>query len=258
MLAVVGPNGLDTSLQPLLARNKVGYWNPPGNASTVPGVFGITAPSTTGTATARSVATTNLATRMRRLGYVSSTTAGSLCYQYIANVQYSSGSGSNDGSGFFAVARFVPSDAAAVSGERFFCGFTSSTAAPTNVETSTLTNCIGIAQLSTDNTQFYLVYGGSTAQTAIALGTALGSPSGLSTAAYEFAIYAPNSIANTFYVQVTNLVTGAVYTSGALTGSSAVVPQHTTLLNFRIWKTNNATAAAVAYDLCSLYIETDN
>lgn len=254
--AYIGPSGRNSAIQPFLGRNKVGYWDPPGNATTVPGVFGITAPTTTGTATSRSVATTNLATRMRRLGYVSSTTAGTLCYQYINNLQFSCGSGSNDGSGFTMIARFVPSNAATVSGERFFCGMTTSTSAPTNVEPSSLTNCIGVAQLSTDSTQLYLVYGGSTAQTAIALTTSFPGDTH-STTAYELAIFAPNGTANTYYVQVTNISTGAIYTN-TLTGASSVIPQSTSLMNFRIWKTNNATAAAVAYDLCSIYFETDN
>lgn len=256
MLAQIGASGLDTTLQPLLARNKIGFWNPPGNVITVPGVFGFTAPTVVGTATARTVATTNGATRMRRLGYVSAATAGALAEARVAAAQFSCGSGSNDGSGFFYVTRFVPSNAAAVSGERFFIGLTNSTAAATNVEPNALTNCIGIAQLSTDNTQFYLVYGGSTAQTAVALGTSLGAPNTLSTAAYELAIFAPNSTANTYYILVTNIFTGATYAT-TLTGAATVVPQSSTLLAHRAWKTNNATALAVGFDIASIYIETD-
>ncbi len=256
MTAQIGPSGLDTALQPMLARNKVGYWNPAGNATAVPGVFGITAPTVVGTATARTVATTNLATRMRRIGYVSSTTAGSLAEARIAVAQFSCGSGSNDGSGFFYDVRWVPSDAAAVAGERNFIGLTSSTAAATNVEPSTLTNCIGVAQLSTDTTQLYLVYGGTSAQTAIPLGTNFPGAQ-RSTVAYDLAIYAPNSVANTYHYQVTNISTGNT-TTGTINGTATQIPQSSTLLAHRAWATNNATALAVAFDLCSIYIETDN
>lgn len=256
MLAQIGPSGLDTSLQPLLARNKIGYWNPPGNATTVPGVFGITAPTVVGTATGRNVATTNGATRMRRLGYVSAATAGSLAEARIAVAQFSCGSGANDGSGFFYVTRFVPSNAAAVAGERFFIGLRNNTSAATNVEPDTLGNSIGIAQLSTDATQFYLVYGGTIAQTAIALGTSLGAPGTLSTAAYELAIFAPNSVANTYHVQVTNIFTGVTVTQ-TISGGAGICPQSSTLLAHRAWKCNNATALAVGFDICSIYIETD-
>ncbi len=253
--AIIGPSGLDTSLQPLLARNKVAYWSPPGNANTVPGILGIAAFSAQGTATARNVATTNLATRMRRLGYVSATTAGSFAGARIAAAQFSAGAGPGLG-GFFLVERFVESDPAPVSGRRAFAGMRNSTTAPTNVEPNTLTNTIGICQLSSDATQWYVCYGGSAAQTAIALGTALGAPAGNSTTAWELAIFSPPSPTNTFHILVTNLTTG-VTASQTLTGSATVIPQSTTLLGWQHWVTNNATALAVGVDIASLYIETD-
>ncbi|HSX06618.1 MAG TPA: hypothetical protein VLG92_02775 [Candidatus Saccharimonadia bacterium] len=256
MVSQIGPTGLSAALQPLLARNKIGYWGPQGNSTTVPGVFGLAAPTAVGTATARTVATTSLASRMRRLGYVSSSTAGSLAGHYVNVAQFSCGSGSSDGSGLFFVIRWVPSDAATVSGERVFVGLSSSVAAPTNVEPNTLTNAIGVAQLSTDATQLYVVYGGSSAQTAIALGTNFPGAT-LGTTAYELAIFAPNSVSNTYYYQVTNITSGNV-ASGTLTGNATQVPQNSTLLAPRAWTCNNATALAAGIDICSIYVETDN
>lgn len=254
--AFLGNDGVEQMLQTQLARSKPAIWLPPGNAL-VPGVLGMPAWTTTGTATARSIATTSKATRLKRLGYVSAATAGSLAYQYQSLAQIACGTGTvADGGGFLCVLQFVPSNAAAVSGERFFAGISSSVAAPTNVEPSTLTNCIGVAQLSTDATQLYLVYGGSSAQTAIGLGAANFAGGTLSTTAFEIAIFAPSGAANTYYVQVTNLNNGAVFTT-TLSGGSAVVPQSSTLLAARIWKTNNATASAVGYDLASAYISSE-
>ncbi len=254
--AYIGPSGLDSALQVLLARNKVGYWNPPGNATTVPGVFGITAFTASGTATARTVATTNLANRMRRLGYPSAATAGAFGGARIAVAQFSAGSGTIDGSGFFLIERFIESDPAVVAGRRAFAGVTSATGAPTNVEPNTLTNAIGICQLSTDATQWYWCQGGTAAQSAVAIGTGIGAPAGNSTTAWELAIFSPPLPANTFYLQLTNLSTG-VTASTTMSGSSTVVPQSNTLLAWRHWVTNNATALAVGVDFCSLYIETD-
>ena len=246
-----------TSLQPLLARNKVGYWNPQGNSTVVPGVFGITALTTQGTATARTVATTSLATRMRRIGYPSSATAGTFAGVRLAAAQFSAGSGVNDGSGFMLVERWVESDPAVVSGRRAFHGMTSNTGAFTNVEVNTLTNLIGVGQLSSDATQWYWIGAGSTAQTATAVGTATGAPGGNSTTAWELAVYSPNATANTYYAQLTNITTGAIATH-TFTGAATVVPQSTTLLSWIAWATNNATALSVGIDLCSLYVETDN
>jgi hypothetical protein len=257
MTAQIGPSGLTASLQPLLARNKIGYWNPPGNSTTLPGVFGITALTAQGTATTRSITTTNLANRMRRLGYPSSTTAGTFAGARLPVAQFSCGSGSPDGSGFLLIERWVESDPAPVSGKRAFHGMTASTAAMSNVEVNTLTNLVGICQLSTDATQWYWYSAGSAAQTATAVGTGVGAPGGNSTTAWELAIYAPNSPANTYYLELNNITTGVSATK-IVTGAATVCPQSTTLLAWNAWATNNATAAAVGIDLCSLYIETDN
>jgi len=100
---------------------------------------------------------------------VSSATAGSFAGHYLTAAQYTVGNGAGLG-GFFYSCRFAFSDAAAVAGVRAFVGLSSSVATATNVEPNTIVNCIGLAQLSTDTTQLYLVYGGSVAQTAIGLG----------------------------------------------------------------------------------------
>lgn len=261
MPAFIGPNGLDTTIQPLLARNKIGYWNPSGNSATVPPVFGFLALTAVGTATARNVATTNLLTRMRRLAYVSAATAGSLCGGYQPSAQYTTGNGlagNNAMGGFFFVGRIGTSDAAAVTGARAFIGLSSSVAAPTNVEPNTLTNSIGLAQISTDNTQWYLVYGGSAAQTAIPLGTVLGAPT-VTTTCYELSLFSPPSLDGVINYMVTNLFTG-VSVAGTITPTilGTQTPANTTLLAVRAWRTNNATALAVGLDICSFYTETDN
>lgn len=257
MLGQVGPNGLDSVFQPFIARNKVGYWNPPGNAATLPGVFGITAFTPIGIATARNVATTSLATRMRRIGYPSNATAGATGGARINVAQFSCGSAvANDGTGFMLIERFVENDPAPVNTRRAFAGVASSLAVPTNVEPNTLTNSVGIIQLSTDATQWYWYQSGSAAQTAVAIGTAIGAPGGNSTTAWELAIFCPASKANFYYLQLTNLTTG-VAVETVMTGAATVVPQSSTLLAWRHWVTNNASALVAGVDMASLYIETD-
>jgi len=257
MVAQVGSSGLDTSLQPLLARNKIGYWNPPGGATTVPGVFGITALTGNGTATSRTVTTTNLANRMRRIGYPSAATAGSFAGARLPITQFTCGSGTNDGSGFMLVERWVESDPAVVSGRRAFHGMTNLTTAMTNVEISTLTYKVGVCQLSTDATQWYWYNSGSSVGTPVAVGTGIGAPGGNSATAWELAIFAPMGVANTYYLELTNVTTGVKATT-TITGASTAIPQSTVLLAWNAWATNNTTALAVGIDLCSLYIETDN
>ena len=60
MPAAVGPSQMDYTMQPSIWRQKIGRWNPPGSATTLPGVDGMAAPTASGTATTRAIATTNL------------------------------------------------------------------------------------------------------------------------------------------------------------------------------------------------------
>ena len=255
MLKQAGPSGLTTALQPFLARNKVGYWDPQGNSTTVPGVFGYTAPSALGTATARTIAITNLFNRMRRLGYVSATTAASYAGHYVAVAQVTVGDGTNGG--FYKICRFGTSDAATVSGARTFVGVSSAVGAPSNVEPSTLTNSIGVGHGASD-TNLKIFYGGSAAQTPIDLGSSFPANT-LSTDVYELALFAPASLNNTVYYEVTRINTGNVAT-GTLTGTAGTaLPSSSTLLSYqRAWRCNNATTKAVGLDIMSDYIETDN
>jgi hypothetical protein len=250
MLAQIGPSGLDTTFTPHLGANKVALWMPPGGSTAVPGLFGMAALTGTGTATSRTVATTNLLQRMTRLGYVSAAGAGSLAGAREAVAKYTVGAGAGLG-GFFLRHRFGVSDAATVAGARMFVGLSAATGAPTNVEPSTLVNSIGVAQLSTSG-NLHIVWNGATAtNAAIDLGAAFPANT-LSADAYELVLFAPSGGGVVSY-QVTRLNTGDT-ASGSLTVN---LPLSTVLLCHQLWRTNNATALAVGLDICGLYIETD-
>ncbi len=252
----IGPSGLDSFLQPIMARNKIGYWCPPGNSTVLPGVMGYTGPTTVGTTTTRNITTANQLTRMRRVGFVSSATAGSLASFRVAVAQITVGTGSGLG-GFMKVTRFATSDNATVSGARMFVGVSATTTAPSNVEPSTLLNCIGVGHGAAD-TNLKIYYGGSVAQTPIDLGVNFPANT-LSADVYELALYAsPNSSSLVSY-EVTRLNTGDVAT-GDLTGTSGTqLPAATTLMTYMwAYRTNNATALAVGLDIVSDYIETDS
>ena len=249
MAAQIGPSGLDTTLQANLGGNKVALWMPPGGSVTVPGVFGMAALTATGTATARAVATTNLLTRMTRLGFVSAATAGALAGAREAVAKYTTGAGPGLG-GFFARYRFGISDAATVAGARMFVGLDALTAAPTNIDPSTKVNCVGVGQIAaSDNLQ--IIYGKATANTPIDLGADF--PANTAADAYELNLFSPP--AGGVHWQVRRLNT-AFEASGFL--ASADTPAATTLLCHQLWRCNNATALAVGLDVCGIYIETDH
>ena len=249
MAAQIGPSGLDTTLQANLGGNKVALWMPPGGSTTVPGVFGMAALTATGTATARAIATTNLLTRMTRLGFVSAVTAGALAGAREVVAKYTTGAGPGLG-GFFARYRFGVSDPAVVAGARMFIGLDAATAAPTNVEPSTKVNCIGVAQISTSS-NLNIVYGNATAKTPIDLGANF--PANTAADAYELNLFSPPAGGVHWHVRRLNT---AFEASGFVTSMEA--PSATTLLCHQLWRCNNATALAVGLDVCGIYIETDH
>ena len=257
MLKQEVPSAQTSTYQPFFARNKVGYWNPQGNSVTLPLVFGNTAPTTVGTTTAAAVATTNFFTRMRRISFVSVATAGGLASYRVAVAQITLGDGFGNG-GFYKIIRFGCSDAATVAGARQFSGISATTGAPTNVEPNTLLNCVGVGHGAADST-LSIYYGGSVAQTPIALGANFPANT-LTTDAYELALFSPPNAFCTIYYEVTRLNTGDVAT-GVIVGDGAAItlPPPTTLLTYSWnYRTNNATALAVSLDFMSDYIETDN
>lgn len=249
MAAQIGPSGLDTALQANLGGNKVALWMPPGGSTTVPGVFGMAALTATGTATARTVATTNLLTRMTRLGYVSAATAGALAGGREAVAKYTTGAGPGLG-GFFARYRFGISDAATVAGARMFIGLDALTAAPTNIDPSTKVNCLGVGQIGTSD-NLHIIRGNATAKTPIDLGANF--PANTNADAYELNLFAPPAGGCYWHVRRLNTTFEA---TGFL--PSTEIPIATQLLCHQLWRCNNATALAVGLDVCGIYIETDH
>ena len=249
MAAQIGPSGLDTTLQANLGGNKVAMWMPPGSSTTVPGVFGMAALTATGTATARTVATTNLLSRMTRLGYVSAATAGALAGAREAVAKFTTGAGPGLG-GFFARYRFGVSDAATVAGARMFVGLDALTAAPTNIDPSTKVNCLGVGQIGTSD-NLHIIRGNATAKTPIDLGANF--PANTNVDAYELNLFAPP--AGGCYWQVRRLNT-TFEATGFL--PSTEIPIATQLLCHQLWRCNNTAALAVGLDVCGIYIETDH
>ncbi|CAB4132264.1 hypothetical protein UFOVP248_7 [uncultured Caudovirales phage] len=237
-------------LQPAFANKRIGNLFPINSAA--PTIVGLNA--FTGTATSVATTTTSMFTRANRLINASTATAGTLANYYQNTASYTLGSATTPAyGGFYFVIRFGIADT--VASPRSFFGLSSTVAAPTNVEPSTLTNSIGVGQ-GAANTNLFVYYGGSAAQTPIDLGTNF--PTGTSnTDLYELTLFAPPTSNNTVYYQVIRLNTGNV-ASGTLTGTAGtVLPSNTTYLAIRNWRTNNATASAVTIAIAGLYTETD-
>jgi len=254
LLGMQGSASALAPLQPNITHTRIAYWSGVNGSGTL-NVEDAVAPTALGTNTSRFSNVTSSFTRVRRIGYVSAATAGTLAGWYLASATWFLGTGS--AYGFLASFTFGCSDAATVAGARQFVGMTASTAAPTNVEPSTLTNAIGIGHGAAD-TNLMLYCAGSAAQTPINLGVNFPANT-LSTDMYRFTIWAGQD--GSINYQVDRL--GTSYTASgnfpnATPGTTAPANNNSsTILGPRLWRCNNATALAVALDVACVSIQTD-
>lgn len=228
------------SVQPFLGRKKVELWSAQGNGTTV---FSLNySTNATGTATSRTVATTNTLTRLRRLGYASAATAGASCGNRSSLLQHCRTFG------FLYVAKF--GIAAVQADMRWFVGMLGVGTVIGNVNPSTLTNMFGFAIDSAQTTIRFMNNDGSGAATATDLGASF--PATTVNAVYEARIWcAPGASAISYSLE---RLDSAASVSGSV---SSDIPTTTTLMATQIWMNNGATAAAVAVDIVSQYMETE-
>jgi hypothetical protein len=251
MPAFVEPSGLDTALQPSLARNKVAWWTAVGNGTGV-SQLGMAA-NTVGTATTASVATTNLHTAMRRLDYLVTTASTTA----IALLQTGTGSanqffrGTGGLGGFHAVFRFGGATGMATSTHRFYAGFTSISTI-TDIEPSARDNIIGAGYDSTDANWQIMHKTGTGAVTKINLGASFPRQSADRSKMYDLALFCAPGGSSVFY-EFTDLDTGAVATGEISTN----LPGATTLIRGVIAASVGGTSSVIGISLVSLYIETD-
>ena len=247
MATQFGPSGVDYSFQPFIATNKIGIWSPYGNGTIISIInFNNTA---TGTATTRNVASTNLFTSMRRIGYVSANPAGSSAGTRHGAQQFWMGNAVGLG-GFFYLARF--GSATATQSQRIFVGLYASSSVIGNVDPSTLVNILGFGADTADlNFTFMHNDGTGTATKDTLTGNVSAKTSNADM--FEIRIFcAPNG--TTIYYSIENL-SNASYYAGS---TSSDIPSNTTLLSPQIWINNAGNSGTVGIDVVLQYIETDN
>ncbi|MCB6178386.1 DUF2793 domain-containing protein [Rhodobacter sp. Har01] len=251
--AIMGPSGLDSSLQPLLARNKVGLWVPQGNANSVT-ALGLATPTATGTATAASVATTNLHTMMRRIDYLVTTAATTAVAGFrCGGNQFGIGGTAAALGGFLYVCRWGNATGGATATHRAFVGLRNSTAAPTDVEPSSIVNMVGMGWDAADANVQVLHNDGSGTASKIDLGAAFPVPTADRSSVYELVLFSPPGTTQVLNYEVNNLVTGAT-ASGTVTTD---IPAAATLLNLYGYASVGGTSSVIGIALMSCYIETD-
>jgi hypothetical protein len=252
MLAVQGPSGLDTSLQGHFAFNAISQWQPAGNSTTITAV-GDAALTVTGTATAANVATTNRYTYMRGLEHlvtVAATTAVA-GWRGTAAKWGVGGVAAGDG-GFYFACRWGPATGVGTTTNRAFVGMANSTAAPTDVEPSTIANIVGMGWDAAD-TNIQIMHRGAGAVTKIDLGASFPVPTADRTKVYELVLFSKPGTTQEVGYEVTDLGTGNT-ASGLITTN---MPTTGTLLAPRGWMSVGGTSSVIGIALKNLYIESD-
>jgi hypothetical protein len=243
----IGPSGVDTPFQASFGFNRVAMVMPAGGATLTS--FGTTS-TNVGTISNPAPASTNLFTSIRRFRDTSAALGGSLASHYQTNLMAWRGNAAGLG-GFFYTTRFGLSTLQ--SGNRGFWGLADVTSAPTNVDPTTATapGKLGIAINANSGNLKWVNNTTGSAPTVADLGASFPVNT---TDLYELIIYsAPNSSSITYRVK--DITTGSVTSD---TTVSTNIPANTTFLAPQMWMTNNATAAAVAWDSGGWYLESDN
>lgn len=224
----------------------VGFVASTVNTSSVNPV-GISAPTLTGTALSQTVSGTSSFTSQVRRG-ISSNTG-------ISGLRGADGSflmlgGSTGVGGFKVYLKGGVGTGGAIGAHRFFMGLWASTAAPTDVNPSTLVNMIGLGYDSAD-TQVQIMHNdGSGAATKIALGAGFPKPTAADVNFYTLRLTTvPGS-------GVVNYEVSEISTGNTASGSiSTNLPAATTTLNFYKILTSGGTAVTVICHSSLVHIE---
>jgi hypothetical protein len=247
LLAMVGPSGLDTNLQPALFRNTVYMWLP-GTGTTAAISFGSNwTARNSGTSAAQAhpiKASTNALTSMNRATFGTGTTAtGTSGVQSGATAAWR-GNAANLG-GFFFFSRFgVETHEAAM---RYFVGLSASNANMA-ADPSTVNNSCGICKDAADSNWFiYTRSGSTTTKTSTGLAVAAGT-------ILDFFMFAPPNGSDIKF-RLVNAVDGTVYVDDV--SISTNLPTNTTFMY--AWAGCQSTVGTTAKLLAlnRLYVESD-
>ena len=246
MPAFVGPSGLDTVLQPHMAKNGWAQWKPAGNATTISAI-GAAALSATGTATSKNYAVTSLHTRTTGVDYLVTTAATTAVAGYrVATNTY------RVTDGFMHIFRVAPATGTTLATDRFLCGMSTSTAAPTDVDPSTLTNTCGVGFNQSADANWQVYFNG-TATSKVDTGIAI--PSADRGGPFTVIIFAPPGGAY-IGVRITDESTGTTFESTTSTSTNMMAA--TTACGPRGYHSVGGTSSVVGLTLFSGYMETDN
>ena len=247
LLAIVGPSGLDTNLQPALFRNTSYMWLA-GTGTTVAINWGSSwTPRNNGASSAQAhptKATTNALTSMNRATFgTGTTTTGTSGIQTSATVAWR-GNAAGLG-GFFFFSRFgVETHEAAM---RYLVGLSALNAFLAG-EPSVQNNSCGVCKDAADaNWHIFTRSGTTTTKTDTGVAVAAGN-------IYDFFMFAPPNGSNITF-RLVNAVTGVVHVDDVVISTN--LPVNTTLMFAHAQCMSTAGTTAKLLALNRIYVETD-
>ena len=197
------------------------------------------------------IATTNAytATRLTEYGYLAAATTNAGGFRAAANKWFMSNNATRGGFNFMC--RFGPSTGVAVTTNRCFVGMSNNTAAPTDVEPSSLLNMIGVGWDAADTNIQIMRNDATGTATKIDLGANFPVPTVDRTKIYELRLdVAPNSTTvNYRFVDVDN---PAQAVSGTLTTD---LPAVGTMLSPRGWMSVGGTSSVIGIALATMTLQ---
>lgn len=221
--------------------------------ATTPSVLGI-AVSATGTATIASPANTSYYTQIPKTEYLVTTASTSAVAGVRSSVaEFWRGNAAGRGGFYFSTIWGPATGPSTTANLRLFAGLVGATGAPTDVDPSTITQCIGMGADAADTQLQFMHHTGTGGITKVPIGSSITFPKPTSDRVelYQLEMFCPS---NESYVEwrVTKLRTGDVFSGVANTN----LPAAGTLLNPRICASVGGTSSVVGVAFVNLYIET--
>lgn len=159
------------------------------------------------------------------------------------------GRDANAPGGFYSTQMWAPTTGIGVATHRAFCGFTTSTAAPSDVEPSSIANQFGMGWDAADtNVQLFHNDGSGTA-TKIDLGASFPVPTAQGPV-YQLELFSPNDLTQSVEYRVTLFNTTDKTAAAEVTGTITTdIPSVSTLLSPRMWCSVGGTSSIVGVAL---------
>ena len=249
--AFLSQDGVIRDLQTLLVRSSALIWKAMPASVNLTAISGST-PSVVGAATAALIATTSLVTYTPRVEYLVTTAAATAVAGFYGWFVLASVGGPSAGrGGFNFVGRWGPATGVATLTNRAFFGLANTVVAPTDVEPSTVINCVFMGWDAADANIQIMHNDGVGTCTKINLGASFPVPTVDRSALYELALFSPKGTTQSVNWLVTDLISGAT-ASGTI---STDMPTTATLLTSRGWMSVGGTSSVIGIGLNALMLD---